>query len=159
MISSWTTDDNILYIYDYDMFFRVYFISSDLLKGKSLDEVGLLAYTENKEALMLNALVGNVQVLSSSDASLRPVSVSDVTCDDLTSNNLSTTSHLMTDEDKTGKSLSLRLQWCQPDIDADITSYHIWLVIITTNAISSSTYLAVIQCYYFCKCFCNCYQW
>ncbi|XP_067938150.1 cytosolic endo-beta-N-acetylglucosaminidase-like isoform X3 [Watersipora subatra] len=105
---------------------RVYFISSDLLKGKSLDEVGLLAYTENKEALMLNALVGNVQVLSSSDASLRPVSVSDVTCDDLTSNNLSTTSHLMTDEDKTGKSLSLRLQWCQPDIDADITSYHIW---------------------------------
>ena len=85
-----------------------------------------MAYTDNEEPLMLNVLLGNVQVISSDDNSLQPISVSDITCDDVIIDNLSTTSDMPSNNDTGDKCLSMRLRWCQPEIDADITSYHIW---------------------------------
>lgn len=41
---------------------RVFLLNSELVEGKSLDEVGFLAYTDNSEHLMLNVLLGSVQV-------------------------------------------------------------------------------------------------
>lgn len=104
---------------------RVFFINSDILRGNSLDEIGLMAYTDNEEPLMLNVLLGNVQVISSDDNSLQPMAVSEISCDEVTIDNLSTSSDAPS-HTKEDKCLSMRLQWCQPEVDADITSYHVW---------------------------------
>lgn len=85
-----------------------------------------MAYTDNEEPLMLNALLGNVQIISSDDASLQPTSVSGISCDDVTIDNLSAHSEAVASGETGTKCLSMRLQWCQPEIDADTTSYHIW---------------------------------
>lgn len=105
---------------------RVFLVDADILRGNSLDEVGLMAYTENEEPLMLDVLLGNVQVISCEDATLQPAPVSMISCDDITVENLSTRSDLAPSDDSGAKCLSMRLQWCQPEINADITSYHIW---------------------------------
>ena len=107
---------------------RVFHVSSELLAGKSLDEVGLMAYTDNQEPLMLNVLLGNVQVLSSDDPTLEPMSVSDITCDKVIIDNLSTRSDQAPSEQSGAKCISMELRWTQPEVDANVTSYHIWWV-------------------------------
>lgn len=97
-----------------------------MLAGKSLDEVGLMAYTENEQPLMLNVLLGNIQVLSSDDPTLEPMSVSDISCDKVIVDNLSKRSDMAPSEDSGAKCISMQLQWIQPEVDADVTSYHIW---------------------------------
>lgn len=109
-------------------FCRVFFISDDILQGNSLDEVGLMAYTDNEQPLMLNVLLGSLQVLSSDDVTLHPAPVSNISCDDVTINNLSTHSDMPSNDDAEDKCLSMTLRWCQPEITADVTSYHIWFV-------------------------------
>jgi len=108
---------------------RVFHVSSDLLAGKSLDEVGLMVYTDNQEPLMLNVLLGNVQVLSGDDPSLEPASVSDITSDKITIDNLSTRSDQAPSQESGAKCISMELQWTRPNVDADVTSYHIWYAI------------------------------
>jgi len=108
------------------MYFRVFRIDMDILDGSILDEVGLMAYTDNEEPLMLNVLLGNVQIISAEDVTLCPSSVMNITCDQVTIDNLSTRSDLLPSEESGAKSLSMRLRWLQPEIMADVTSYHIW---------------------------------
>jgi len=105
---------------------RVFQVSSEMLARKSLDEVGLMAYTENEQPLMLNVLLGNIQVLSSDDPTLEPMSVSDISCDKVIVDNLSKRSDMAPSEDSGAKCISMQLQWIQPEVDADVTSYHIW---------------------------------
>lgn len=85
-----------------------------------------MAYTDNEEPLMLNVLLGYVQIIASDDVSLRPVSVSGISCDDVTIDNVSTHSSVPPSDDTGAKCIAMRLQWCRPEINAETTSYHIW---------------------------------
>lgn len=110
------------------MFCRVFYINSDMLQGNSLDEIGIMAYTDNEEPLKLSILLGNVQVLSETDPTLHPISVSDISADNVLIDNLSRRSDMLPVEDAGPKCLTTTLRWNRPDIDADVTSYHVWYV-------------------------------
>lgn len=107
-------------------FFRVFHLDAELIEGKSLDEVGLLAYTDNSEPLMLNVLLGNIQILSNEDATLSPEPVTNIFSDEVILEKVSTRSDKPPEDESSAKCLSMKLVWNEPDIAADVTSYQIW---------------------------------
>lgn len=109
-------------------FFRVFYLDAAMFEGKSLDEVGLLAYTDNPEPVMLNVLVGSIQIVSDDEPTLVPVPVTNVTCDEIVIDKVSLRSDLPPDDESSQQCLSMRLFWTEPNIAADVTAYEIWYV-------------------------------
>lgn len=106
-------------------YYRVFHLSADLVEGKTLDEVGVMASTDNAEPLMLNVLLGGVQILASDDITLSPQPVTNIYCDEVIVDKISSMSQ-QRPEDYTDKCISMRLLWNEPDIAADVSAYHIW---------------------------------
>lgn len=101
-------------------------MNSELVEGKSLDEVGLMAYTDNTEPLMLNVLLGNIQIISSEDATLSPQPIRNMFSDEVILEKVATRSDKSPEDESSAKCLSMKLVWNEPDIAADVTSYQIW---------------------------------
>lgn len=97
-----------------------------MYEGKSLDEVGLLAYTDNAEPVMLNVLLGSVQVVADEEPTLAPLPVTNICCDEMVMDKVSLRSDLPPEDDCSQQCLSMRLYWTEPNIAADVTAYEIW---------------------------------
>lgn len=63
-------------------------------------------------------------MLSTDDETLYPVPVTNLTCEEVTVENLSMHSADLPAEGE--KCVSMKLVWNEPDIAADVTAYHIW---------------------------------
>lgn len=85
-----------------------------------------MAYTDNVEPLMLNVLLGNVQILSSEDTTLCPQPVRDIFSDEVILEKIAMRSDKSPDDESSAKCLSMKLVWNEPDIAADVTTYNIW---------------------------------